>query len=158
MKIRGLRIFGSGERMRPLLFRPRPVLMTFLRRIASDEDGSAVLEFVAIAIPLFIPMILYFGELNGRIQQNLTLQNLARQAARAFVTSPDENLAPVRAQAVLDAAQSTSTLMKGDQSIHIAIQCASVPCLKPDSKVKVTLTLEPSKRSASDIQVVDAWR
>ena len=126
--------------------------------IARAEEGSAVLEFVAIAIPLFVPLILYFGTMNAKVQEAFDLNNLARQAARAYITAPDESLAEARVQAVLDVASHQHSLDLTNQSISYQVECSAQPCLTPDSHIKVTLQIEPSGRSASDIQVVDAWR
>ena len=142
----------------PLLPKSATNLLTFLQSLARGDEGSAILEFVAIAIPLFIPLILYFGVLNERVQENLSLQNLARQVARAYVTAPNEMLAGDRAEAVLSAFRGSDQSGKTQRQISISVDCSKQPCLTPDARVKVTLRLEPSGPAASDTQVVDAWR
>ena len=139
-------------------WRPRVSLFELAKVIAKSEDGSAVLEFVAIAIPLFIPLILYFGVMNGKTQEAFNLHNLARQVARAYVTTPDPSLAEARVNAVLDASlrQSNSAASRG--TITYRVDCSADPCLTPDARVKITLHVEPSGQSASDTQVVDSWR
>ena len=69
--------------------------------LVKNENGSASLEFIILAIPLFIPLALYLSSVNGNSQELQTLNNAARQSARAFVTSSTEELAPVRAEEVL---------------------------------------------------------
>ena len=138
-------------------WRPRVSFFEIAKAIAKSEDGSAVLEFVAIAIPLFIPMILYFGAMNEKTQEAFNLHNLARQVARAYVTTPDQSLAEARANTVLDAAAKQSKSQASNQVITFRLDCSAQPCLTPDSRIKVTLQAEPSGQTASDTQVVDAW-
>jgi len=139
---------------------------SFIGDIAGDEKGSATLEFVILAIPLFIPLALYLTSVNSNTQELRKLHNAARQSARAFVTSPTEELAPVRAEEVISLfrgssisgrTSSTSGSTSG-ASIEISIRCESTPCLTPNSKVTVTVKNPHSGLSAQDTQIVDSWR
>jgi len=130
-------------------------LLHFLR----EEEGSAVLEFIMIAMPLFIPLSLYLNSVNNSAQGSMDLQNIARQVARAYVTSPSEGLAAVRANEVLAVYQNQILPTHGSrESLSITIQCQAVPCLTPDAKVVATVTSTPSGNSGSATQIVDAWR
>jgi len=142
------------------------VKYSFIGDIAGDEKGSATLEFVILAIPLFIPLALYLTSVNSNTQELRKLHNAARQSARAFVTSPTEELAPVRAEEVISLfrgssisgrTSSTSGSTSG-ASIEISIRCESTPCLTPNSKVTVTVKNPHSGLSAQDTQIVDSWR
>ncbi len=140
----------------------RPLSRKFLNSrvfhmLAKDQQGSATLEFVMIAIPLFVPLALYLSSVNSSIQNSLTLKNVARQAARAFITSPSEALAPVRAQEVLNSYRTVSSGSSAAQ-LSLSIQCESNPCLTPNSKVTLTVSDPATSRLASATQVVDAWR
>jgi len=130
-----------------------------LQKILSDESGSAVLEFVMIAVPLFIPLALYLNSVQSTAQGLSDLHNAARQVARAFITSPSETLAPVRANEVLALYQNQILPTHGEKSIlSMSVQCETVPCLTPDAKVTIEITESPSGRTARATQVVDAWR
>jgi len=52
-----------------------------------DERGSAVVEFVVLALPLFVPFAIYLGFIHSQSQATFDAHNLARQAARAFIIS-----------------------------------------------------------------------
>ena len=124
-----------------------------------DECGSATLEFVMLALPLFIPLALYLNSVNQVMQNAQTLANLARQTARAFITSPSEDLAPVRAQQVLDAFSARDLApTKATQRFSLSIACQSQPCITPNSKVTISVRDLISGREGSASQIVDSWR
>ena len=146
---------------------------TFIGEVARDERGSATLEFIILAIPLFIPMALYLSSVNANTRELQQLHNAARQSARAFVTSPTEELASVRAEEVISVfrdqigsgGQSSTSESKNSTSgstseatIEISIRCESTPCLTPNSKVTVIVKNQKSGLSARDTQIVDSWR
>ena len=146
-------------------------------RVGSDK-GSAVVEFVILAIPLFLPLTFYLTSIHTNSKLSTDMQNLARQAARAYVTSPSEELAVPRMNTVLQAFQIILLKEDGVTSVpSFRVECSRQPCLTPNGRVKVTVTvtdigttnrpggytrfiIQPIARStsASDIQIVDAWR
>ncbi len=135
--------------------------MKAIRDLLRDERGSATIEFIMIAIPLFIPLAIYLTSINAQSQSGINLHNLARQAARAYVTSPSSELALPRANTVVGIYQS-QILAKASSShpraiIDLSVACSANPCLTPESRVTVTVTLIGSRESASDTQIVDAW-
>ena len=120
-----------------------------------EEDGSAILEFIAIAIPLFIPLVLYLSSLNSTIQSSMFLHNLARQLARSYSTAPNVEVAINRTDSVLQIANNLRANTASGHSIHYTVECSSSPCLKPDSRIQITVEMDGKSASAS--QVVDAW-
>jgi len=146
-----------------------------LHSLLRTEEGSAVIEFVLLAIPLMIPIIMYLGVVHENSTINSDLHNLARQSARAFITSSDESYEPARIQNVIKIFEERILRPDGIQEVPtITIECSATPCLTPDSRVRVIASLTRSKDrlsgilrfvptstvrfSASDIQIVDAWR
>ena len=141
----------------------------------SRDDGSAIVEFVILAVPLLIPIILYLGAIHENATMASDLHNLARQSARAFITSGDESFESARLQTVLNLFESKVLSRHGIQEVPtLRVECSATPCLTPDSRVKVTATISRihqtlggflrfiptpnSTVSASDVQIVDAWR
>lgn len=130
-----------------------------IRALVFDESGSAILEFIMVALPLFIPLALYLSAVNSSAQGSLELENVARQVARAYVTSPSQDLAITRAYEVLAVYQNQILPAHGSlEHLDLTVQCEDQPCLTPDAKVIITITSLPSERVASATQVVDAWR
>lgn len=131
----------------------------YARELLRNEEGSAILEFIMIALPLFIPLSLYLNSVNASAQGTIELQNMARQVARAFVTSPTEGLAATRANEVLSVYQNQILPTHGSRELlSLSISCEAQPCLTPNAKVAITISESPSGRSGSATQVVDAWR
>ena len=128
-----------------------------------DENGSAIIEFVIFALPLFIPMVIYLTSVNQSAQIQYDARNFARQVARVYVTSPTQELTSARIQAVTDAFASKSFAANGIAlPPRIEIHCSLNPCLTPNGKVEVQVSLS-SKESgylaiATAIQTVDSWR
>lgn len=139
------------------------------------EEGSAIIEFVLLAIPLLIPIIMYLGVVHTNSKINSDLHNLARQSARAFITSSDESFESARMQSILTIFEVRVLKPDGISEIPtLSVECAATPCLTPNSRVKVTASLTHTQAqfsgflrfihsplvafSASDIQIVDAWR
>ena len=139
--------------------KPHHQLRRQILRFMKCERGSAVLEFIMVALPLFVPLAMYLGSVEQAAQTSFDLQNIARQVARAFTTSPSEELAPVRAREVLSVYQNQILPSHGSSSqLTLDIRCEENPCLTPNGKVTVTVTASGSQNSASATQIVDAWR
>jgi Flp pilus assembly protein TadG len=128
------------------------------RSLFAGEEGSASLEFIMFALPLFIPLTLFLASVSSGVEASQRLQNLARQSARAFVTSPSEDLAPIRAHQVLDALGAQRDFAKFKEAVEMSIHCQSQPCLTPDSKVTIEVRDRVTGRFAAATQIVDAWR
>jgi Flp pilus assembly protein TadG len=64
-----------------------------VRRMALDEEGSAVLEFVALALPLFIPLFIFLNQYAISSDTQSSLRTLSREMARGFVTSENDQVA-----------------------------------------------------------------
>lgn len=140
-----------------------------------DQEGSAVIEFVVLALPLLLPLTVYLNEVHQNSIINSDLHNLARQSARAFITSNDESLESPRMQTILNLFESKILAPAGISEVPtLNIECSAYPCLTPNAEVKVTASIThlhknfsgifrfisaPSVQfSASDTQIVDAWR
>lgn len=128
-----------------------------------DENGSAIVEFVIFALPLFIPLVIYLTSVNHSAQIQYDARNFARQIARVYVTSPNQELTGTRIQAVTDAFTSRSfAANRIALPPRIEIHCSQNPCLSPNGKVEVRVSLSSMETGysavATAIQTVDAWR
>ena len=149
--------------------------MNVYEDVLRSEDGSAIVEFVILAIPLFLPLVIYLTSIHQSATVQSDLLILARQSARAYVTSPSSDYVESRLNVVLDAFSQQVLSKQGILEVpSLTVSCESDPCLTPNSQVKVVATLMSPARSfsgilrflalpaqvfsASDVQVVDAWR
>ena len=110
------------------------------RRLRSGaQRGSAVVEFVFLAVLMMLPL-LYLVVTLARIQAGaFAVTAASREAGRAYVTASDQRLAPGRAQAAAGLAFS-------DQGFggtgRIRVTCDHSPCLQPEGNVEVVASLD----------------
>ena len=115
-----------------------------------DERGTALLEFVWLAILLLVPLLYVVLAVFETQRAAYAASAAARSATRAFVTAPDQRSAFARADAA-------ARLAFGDQGIDAAdfsltITCRPDPqrCLTPGSVVSAEV------RSAADLPLMPA--
>ena len=62
-------------------------------RFIRENRGSASLEFVLLAIPLFLPIFIFMNFFAESTDTQTSLRTLAREAARTYVTSKSDEIA-----------------------------------------------------------------
>ena len=134
-----------------------------------SEEGSAIVEFVVLGLPLFLPLFIFLTSLSQISSDQRIVQSLARQVARGFVTAPDEETARARVEVIKGVYQekyfktnSSNLSSKSSRFIEIYLSCSANPCLTLNSKVSVTAQLTSRdgqhKYLATATEIVDAWR
>lgn len=109
----------------------------------SGEDGSASVEFVLLAIPLFIPILIFLAQFENLSSSELIARSLVRESLRAFITSDNPWSASNRAEQVLAAGAKAQGLTREEfDSIDLDFQCSEIPCLSPGGRVQATLKLK----------------
>lgn len=107
------------------------------RRSLGDERGSAVSEFIVIAVLVLIPLA--YGVISiARVQSaSFASAQAVREAGRAFMTADAVVQANVRAEAAarLALADHGFSLPKG----ALRIECHEGACLEPGSAATVSL-------------------
>jgi Flp pilus assembly protein TadG len=107
-----------------------------LRTASQGDEGSALVEFVFLAVLMLVPIVYLIVAL-GRIQAGaLAVEQGTREAGRAFVTAPDETIGTARAQAA-------GRLAYADQGFpapaprQLRVECTATPCLSANARVTV---------------------
>ena len=105
---------------------------------SGSQSGSAVVEFVFLAVLMLVPMF-YLVMVLARLQAGAYAVSAAsREAGRAYVTAPVAEQATPRAH-------SAAGLAFADQGFEsegsIEIGCDGTPCLRPEGRVQTTATL-----------------
>lgn len=132
--------------------------MQVIKFFRSSNSGSAIAEFLIFTLPFFTAFLLLITAIQNKSMAISESNNLARQAVRAYVSSPDENLALLRAQQVIQIYQSKlSSSAKQLRGIELDINCASYPCFKPGNLITATVTVGKSQKSSAR-EYVDLWR
>ena len=112
--------------------------MTGRRRALRDERGSAVVEFVVLAVLMLIPLV-YLVMMLARVQAgSYAVSQAAREAGRAYVTAEAGDQAAGRAEA---AARIAFLDHSFEESGRLTIACDGIPCLRPDGHVETTATV-----------------
>lgn len=154
-------------------------------RLNIDESGSAISEFVLVAIPLFLPAMLFFNSMHSTATEEINVSHIARQAVRAFATAPDLYTGHSRVKFLLDKfnqleVSGVNSLINStfNSSINSSskkygftynIKCGAENCLEPGSLVELQLfrevvsdaqLSESKNRKATAIAktYVDKWR
>jgi hypothetical protein len=115
-------------------------LRTPLPQIDADaEAGSAIVEFVFLAVLMLVPLF-YLVMVLARLQAGAYAVSAAsREAGRAYVTTQVAEQAPSRARSAAGLAFADQGFGPGEGSI--AIRCHSTPCLSPEGRVEVEATV-----------------
>lgn len=104
------------------------------------EDGSASVEFVLLAIPLFIPILIFLAQFENLSSSELIARSLVRESLRAFVTADNPLSASNRAKQVLESGAKAQGFSRVEiDSLDLNFQCSEIPCLSPGGRVRATL-------------------
>lgn len=107
-----------------------------------SERGSASVEFVILAIPLFLPIFIYLTQFAELSDIEINARSLARQAVRAYVASESEDDAVNRADIVLNYGANRLGFSEADiSSMRLTFSCSADPCLTPGARVRGNLSL-----------------
>jgi len=115
-----------------------------------DDRGSASVEMVTLAIPLFIALIMLASHVTAVSASKIEISHLARTALRAFVTASSTPLGHARVQQVLQSDDAASTqswaldsdgggALVGEGRFSYFIECRRLPCIQPSNRVRITL-------------------
>ena len=132
--------------------------MRAIRFLEKSDPGSATAEFVIFTLPFFTAFLILITTVSSKTLAISESENLARQTVRAFVTSPNEDLAMARAYQVLEIYKSKRS-PSGNQirQIELNISCSFYPCFSPGNMVTATITVGKNEK-ASASEYVDLWR
>jgi len=139
-----------------------PKLIVFLIRKIREEEGSAVLEFVALALPLFVPVIIFLSGFASTSNDEFIVRTLARESVRAYILSNNDLTATINARNTMQTgARELGLDPERIDDLRFAVDCAGFLCISPDNKVEVTITLKSKdgKRvsTATARETVSPW-
>lgn len=122
------------------------------------SNGSAIAEFLIFTLPFFTVFLILMTQIHSKSMALLESNNLARQAVRAFVTSPTAELAMIRAYQVIDVYKSNlAQEVHRSRQINLTINCQEFPCFSPGNKVSATVSIGRLSKSTAT-EYLDLWR
>ena len=89
------------------------------RRIAARDDGNAIVEFIFVAVLVFVPLIYLIVAVAVIQRARLATSNAARDVGRAIATSESADQADQRAQAALRIAIAQSGSSAGRRAVAV---------------------------------------
>lgn len=127
-----------------------------------DEKGSASVEFVALALPLFIPLFIFLQQFSGVSAEESIARTLAREGARAYVSSAsDQSAGEMMNKVIMVAGKELGLTQDQFDRMAIGLECSSSPCHSPNGKVQVTIHLSANSQfravTASAQEYVSPW-
>lgn len=134
-----------------------------VKNLARLERGSAAVEFVVLAIPLFLPILIFLGQFSNISRSEIQARNLVREVVRAYVSSSNTAQAESNARAVFKLGQERFAFTQAEiASMRFAISCSSRRCLTPGGRVRgeITLTSTGTSREVrvSAQEYVSPWQ
>ena len=135
----------------------RGFICASLKAFRDEDRGSASVEFVLLAIPLFIPLFIFLNSFAASTESQEVLRTLARESARGFVTSSNDEIA----FAVVDEIVSQGSTVLGfandssESRVTMEVDCLSKPCISPDNSVRISLTLNRDGKPAITVRALE---
>jgi Flp pilus assembly protein TadG len=112
----------------------------FRRKLRSDS-GSAIVEFVALAIPLFIPVFIYLNHFSSVSVNEEIARSMAREVLRVYVLSDGESAAQNLSSNAMNLLARQWKLTDSEiRSLQTHLDCTGDPCLSANSRIKLTIT------------------
>lgn len=135
--------------------------MKFKDRFFS-ESGSAIVEFVALAIPLFIPIFIYLNHFSSISVNEEIARSMAREVLRVYVISEDESAARnLSGDAMNLLAQQWKLSNSEIASLRTHMECTHLPCLSANGRIKLTIAFNDEQTgrviSASAQEHLSPW-
>ena len=106
-----------------------------------SETGSATVEFVALAIPLFIPIFTYLNHLSSVSANEEIARSMAREILRVYVISENDDAAKdLSGKATQLLARQWHLTDSEVASLRTRMDCSRFPCLTADGRIKLTIS------------------
>jgi hypothetical protein len=112
-----------------------------LFRVFKSETGSATVEFVALAIPLFIPIFIYLNHFSSVSVNEEIARSMAREILRVYVISENDDAAKdLSGKATQLLARQWHLTDSEVASLRTRMDCSRFPCLTADGRIKLTIS------------------
>lgn len=128
-----------------------------------DESGSAIVEFVALAIPLFIPVFIYLNSFASVSGNEAVIRVMAREGVRAYAASDSDYSGRIVSEQAVDLiGQYLGLTPKEIETINVNFECSRLPCLSANSRIRLTISFIDSRShrtiEASAQENISPWK
>ncbi len=133
------------------------------RELSIKDSGSASVEVVLLAVPLFLPIFIYLTQFAELSNSEIQSRSLVRQIVRAYVSSQSSDEARSRTEIVLNYGASRLGFSQSEISaMRLSFSCSADPCLTPGARVRANLILSsPSSHRVVKVsaqEYVSPWQ
>ena len=129
-----------SERFSHLIDRASSLWQKTLKHL-HREDGGAIVEFVALAIPLFIPIFLYLNSFSSISANEVIARSMAREVLRVYVISENDGAARNLSSVATKLLARQWNLSSGEIStLRTHLDCSHLPCLTANGRIKLTIS------------------
>jgi hypothetical protein len=133
----------------------------FKTKLKSDS-GSAIVEFVALAIPLFIPVFIYLNHFSSVSVNEEIARSMAREVLRVYVLSDNESAARALSGNATQLLAKEWKLTNAEiLSLRTNLECSRNPCLAAGGRIRLTITFSDEQTgrliSASAQEHLSPW-
>lgn len=130
-----------------------------MRYFFSSERGSASVEFVALALPLFIPLFIFINFYANTSDSEGSIRTVGREMARGFVTSENDDIAFAVADEIFASALEVLGYSENYKSGDIAysIECKSKPCISPNNQIEINIEMKSIGATVKTLEFVSPW-
>ena len=137
-------------------------ITSYVRSRFSQEDGGAIVEFVALAIPLFIPIFIYLNSFSSMSANEQIARSMAREVLRVYVISENDGAAQeISGRAAQLLARQWQLSQTEVASLRTSMDCSHFPCLTANGRIRLTLSFiddeTQRKVSASAQEHLSPW-
>jgi hypothetical protein len=126
------------------LHQPRNTTETLWQRFVMHlrrDDGGAIVEFVALAIPLFIPIFIYLNSFSSISANEVIARSMAREVLRVYVISENDGAARnLSSKATQLLARQWSLNSSEISTLRTHMDCSHSPCLTANGRIKLTIS------------------
>ncbi len=120
-------------------------LLRVARNAVQREKGSASVEFVLLALPLFIPILIFLGQFSAISSHEMVLQTLTRESLRSYIESNNDKSGEELIRQVIEVGGKNLGLSQQEiRAINVEMKCSKSPCHQPNGRVRITLSMDPS--------------
>lgn len=123
-----------------------------MRKFLRDSRGSASVEFVALAIPLFLPVLIFINFFGQSSDAQASLRSLAREGARAYVTSESDAIGNQVIAEVMDVG---GKALGFRDSVRYLVRCSQTPCIYPNGRVEVTVLARLKNSDVVEVTAIE---
>lgn len=120
-------------------------LLSLINNSLRRQEGSASVEFIVLALPLFIPILIFLGQFSSVNSHEMALQTLARESLRSYIESSNDESGEALIREVIEVGGKNLGLSQKEVSaIDVDVKCSKSPCHLPNGRVRITLTMDAS--------------